>query len=127
MTQLQHFESSNSTDVRKVGWWILSERGNVSWACDLYCHNCFQLQAMCRDSQLVAGAGATEIELAKQLKEYGARETGYDCFISITSSSFFGRKFSVPLDKPVPLLKGCCGYIFLTISTTTSRSNCVRI
>jgi T-complex protein 1 subunit theta len=33
-------------------------------------------KAMCRDCKLVPGAGATEIELAKRLKEYGAREAG---------------------------------------------------
>lgn len=33
-------------------------------------------KAMCRDSKLVPGAGAAEIELAKRLKEYGAKEAG---------------------------------------------------
>jgi T-complex protein 1 subunit theta len=33
-------------------------------------------KAMCRDCKLVPGAGASEIELAKRLKEYGAREAG---------------------------------------------------
>lgn len=36
----------------------------------------FRLQAMGKDPRLVAGAGATEIELAKRLREYGRKETG---------------------------------------------------
>eukprot|EP00897_Mesotaenium_endlicherianum_P003475 jgi/Mesen1/3155/ME000184S02226 len=35
-------------------------------------------KAMCRDSRVVAGAGATEIELAQRLKEFGRKETGLD-------------------------------------------------
>ncbi|CAM8960807.1 unnamed protein product [Rhodiola kirilowii] len=35
-------------------------------------------KAMCRDSRTVAGAAATEIELAKRLKEYSFKETGLD-------------------------------------------------
>lgn len=34
-------------------------------------------QAMCRDSRIVPGAAATEIELAKRLKEFSFKETGY--------------------------------------------------
>ena len=34
-------------------------------------------QAMCRDSRIVPGAAATEIELAQRLKEYANAETGY--------------------------------------------------
>lgn len=34
-------------------------------------------QAMCRDSRTVPGAAATEIELAKRLKEFSLKETGY--------------------------------------------------
>lgn len=33
-------------------------------------------QAMCRDSRIVPGAGATEIELARRLKEFSQKETG---------------------------------------------------
>ncbi|MCL7023343.1 hypothetical protein MKW94_027728 [Papaver nudicaule] len=33
-------------------------------------------KAMCRDSRIVPGAAATEIELAKQLKEFSFKETG---------------------------------------------------
>lgn len=36
-------------------------------------------QAMCRDSRIVPGAAATEIELAKKLKEFSFKEMGY-CF-----------------------------------------------
>uniref|UniRef100_A0A7N0T675 CCT-theta n=1 Tax=Kalanchoe fedtschenkoi TaxID=63787 RepID=A0A7N0T675_KALFE len=35
-------------------------------------------KAMCRDSRIVAGAAATEIELAKRLKEFSFKETGLD-------------------------------------------------
>eukprot|EP00245_Coleochaete_scutata_P002966 TRINITY_DN14219_c0_g1_i1.p1 TRINITY_DN14219_c0_g1~~TRINITY_DN14219_c0_g1_i1.p1 ORF type:complete len:545 (+),score=124.80 TRINITY_DN14219_c0_g1_i1:157-1791(+) len=35
-------------------------------------------KAMCRDSRIVPGAGAAEIELALQLKEYARKETGLD-------------------------------------------------
>jgi T-complex protein 1 subunit theta len=35
-------------------------------------------KAMCRDSRIVPGAGATEIELARRLRDYGAKETGLD-------------------------------------------------
>nr|XP_016463218.1 PREDICTED: T-complex protein 1 subunit theta-like [Nicotiana tabacum] len=36
-------------------------------------------KAMCRDSRIVLGAAATEIELARKLKEFSCKETGY-CF-----------------------------------------------
>lgn len=35
-------------------------------------------KAMCRDSRLVPGAAATEIELAKRVKEFSYKETGLD-------------------------------------------------
>ncbi|CAA6653787.1 unnamed protein product [Spirodela intermedia] len=35
-------------------------------------------KAMCRDSRIVPGAGATEIELARRLKEFSQKETGLD-------------------------------------------------
>jgi T-complex protein 1 subunit theta len=35
---------------------------------------------MCRDSRIIPGAAATEIELAKRVKEFSYKETGY--FIS---------------------------------------------
>ena len=31
---------------------------------------------MCRDSRIIPGAAATEIELAKRLKEFSLKETG---------------------------------------------------
>ncbi|KAH9612912.1 hypothetical protein KSS87_000980 [Heliosperma pusillum] len=34
--------------------------------------------AMCKDSRIVAGAAATEIELARRLKEFAFKETGLD-------------------------------------------------
>lgn len=33
-------------------------------------------QAMCRDSKRVPGAAATEIELARRLKDFSLKETG---------------------------------------------------
>ncbi|EFJ21647.1 hypothetical protein SELMODRAFT_271229 [Selaginella moellendorffii] len=38
--------------------------------------NCYK--AMCKDSRTVPGAGATEIELAKQLNDIASKETGLD-------------------------------------------------
>jgi hypothetical protein len=39
-------------------------------------------QAMCRDSRIVPGAAATEIELARRVKEFSFKETGYFiCFL----------------------------------------------
>ncbi|XP_047318013.1 T-complex protein 1 subunit theta-like [Impatiens glandulifera] len=35
-------------------------------------------KAMCRDSRVVPGAAATEIELARKLKEFSFKETGLD-------------------------------------------------
>ncbi|KAJ6826943.1 T-complex protein 1 subunit theta [Iris pallida] len=35
-------------------------------------------KAMCRDSRIVPGAAATEIELARRLKEFSLKETGLD-------------------------------------------------
>ncbi|CAD6271070.1 unnamed protein product [Miscanthus lutarioriparius] len=35
-------------------------------------------KSMCRDSRIIPGAAATEIELAKRLKEFSLRETGLD-------------------------------------------------
>ena len=36
---------------------------------------------MCRDSRIVPGAAATEIELAQRLKEYANAETGLTFFL----------------------------------------------
>uniref|UniRef100_A0A1J3HTW4 CCT-theta n=1 Tax=Noccaea caerulescens TaxID=107243 RepID=A0A1J3HTW4_NOCCA len=46
-------------------------------------------KAMCRDSRMVPGAAATEIELAQRLKEYANAETGLDKYaISKYAESF---------------------------------------
>ncbi|XP_033144329.1 T-complex protein 1 subunit theta isoform X1 [Brassica rapa] len=46
-------------------------------------------KAMCRDSRIVPGAAATEIELAQRLKEYANAETGLDKYaISKYAESF---------------------------------------
>ncbi|TYG47738.1 hypothetical protein ES288_D11G364600v1 [Gossypium darwinii] len=37
-------------------------------------------KAMCRDSRIVPGAAATEIELARRLKEFSFKETGLDLY-----------------------------------------------
>lgn len=39
---------------------------------------------MCRDSRIVPGAAATEIELAQRLKEYANAETGYFLLLSFS-------------------------------------------
>lgn len=39
--------------------------------------SCLRNKAMCRDSRIVPGAAATEIELARRLKEFSFKETGY--------------------------------------------------
>ena len=43
--------------------------------------NDFLCQAMARDSRIVPGAAATEIELARRVKEFSFKETGYFFFI----------------------------------------------
>ncbi|KAM3292167.1 hypothetical protein ACQJBY_036213 [Aegilops geniculata] len=43
-------------------------------------------KSMCRDSRIIPGAAATEIELAKRLKEFSLKETGYEtecCYLYI--------------------------------------------
>jgi T-complex protein 1 subunit theta len=45
-------------------------------------------QAMCRDSRIVPGAAATEIELAKRVKDFSFKETGYFIF---SSSLYYKR------------------------------------
>jgi T-complex protein 1 subunit theta len=46
---------------------LISERFSDYWC--LY-------QSMCRDSRIIPGAAATEIELAQRLKEFSLKETG---------------------------------------------------
>ncbi|CAB4263838.1 unnamed protein product [Prunus armeniaca] len=41
-----------------------------------YCRNAFHFHAMCKDSRIVPGEAATEIELAKRVKEFSFTETG---------------------------------------------------
>ena len=41
---------------------------------------------MCRDSRIVPGAAATEIELAKRVKEFSYKETGYFTNVSLLIS-----------------------------------------
>jgi len=42
---------------------------------------------MCRDSRIIPGAAATEIELAKRLKDFSFGETGYFlCSFSLPKS-----------------------------------------
>ncbi|CAF2299043.1 unnamed protein product [Brassica napus] len=51
--------------------------------------NVEMVEAMCRDSRLVPGAAATEIELVQRLKEYVNAETGLDKYaISKYAESF---------------------------------------
>lgn len=37
----------------------------------------YAYQAMCRDSRIIPGAAASEIELARKLNEFSLKETGY--------------------------------------------------
>lgn len=63
----------------------------------------FQCQAMCRDSRIVPGAAATEIELARKLKEFSFKETGYffvsssccDLFAVLWLYLYQSREFSI--------------------------------
>ncbi|MCO5605732.1 hypothetical protein L7F22_059916 [Adiantum nelumboides] len=48
-------------------------------------------KAMCRDSRILPGAGATEIELARNLKEFAYKETGLDQY----AIGKFGECFEV--------------------------------
>ncbi len=50
---------------------------------------CNIFQAMCRDGRFVAGAGAVDIELAKQLAEYGQTVTGLEQY----AVKAFGKAF----------------------------------
>lgn len=42
-------------------------------------HGVITYKAMCKDGRIVPGAAATEIELARRLKEFSFKETG-DCW-----------------------------------------------
>lgn len=46
---------------------------------------------MCRDSRIVPGAAATEIELAKRVKDFSFLETGY--FVFLLSYHFLNIKY----------------------------------
>ncbi|KAK8633246.1 hypothetical protein V6N13_014094 [Hibiscus sabdariffa] len=48
-------------------------------------------KAMCRDSRIVPGAAATEIELARRLKEFSFKETGLDQY----AIAKFGESFEL--------------------------------
>ncbi|CAL9107319.1 T-complex protein 1 subunit [Musa troglodytarum] len=48
-------------------------------------------KAMCRDSRIVPGAAATEIELARKLKEFSLKETGLDQY----AIAKFGESFEM--------------------------------
>ncbi|OMO98950.1 Chaperonin Cpn60/TCP-1 [Corchorus olitorius] len=48
-------------------------------------------KAMCRDSRIVPGAAATEIELARRLKEFSFKETGLDQY----AIAKFGESFEM--------------------------------
>ncbi|TYG47740.1 hypothetical protein ES288_D11G364800v1 [Gossypium darwinii] len=46
-------------------------------------------KAMCRDSRIVPGAAATEIELARRLKEFSFKETGLDQYAIVKFAESF--------------------------------------
>lgn len=48
----------------------------MHWPLNKFYHHGILYQAMCRDSRMVPGAAATEIELARRLKEFSFKETG---------------------------------------------------
>ncbi|KAF7042988.1 hypothetical protein CFC21_052455 [Triticum aestivum] len=48
-------------------------------------------KSMCRDSRIIPGAAATEIELAKRLKEFSLKETGLDQY----AIAKFGESFEM--------------------------------
>jgi hypothetical protein len=55
---------------------------------------------MCRDSRIVPGAAATEIELAKKLKEFSLKEIGYVIsllgrILSLNGKILFIAKYSM--------------------------------
>lgn len=51
----------------------------------------FSSQAMCRDSRIVPGAAATEIELAQRLKEYANAEIGYFLLLIFSDDIILGN------------------------------------
>ncbi|VAH91840.1 unnamed protein product [Triticum turgidum subsp. durum] len=52
-------------------------------------------KSMCRDSRIIPGAAATEIELAKRLKEFSLKETGQLCRLDQYAIAKFGESFEM--------------------------------
>lgn len=50
-------------------------------------------QAMCRDSRIVPGAAATEIELARRLKEFSFKETGWSICLPLLLLTYCKASF----------------------------------
>lgn len=54
-------------------WLDLTDRLDVACFTWLFC-----LQALCRDARCVAAGGAAEIEMARQVADFGKKQTGLD-------------------------------------------------
>jgi len=68
------------TFLKTIEYFSLLEHGLILFHAIFY-------QAMCRDSRIIPGAAATEIELAKRLKDFSFGETGYFlCSFSLPKS-----------------------------------------
>jgi len=70
------------TFLKTVECFSLLEYGLIHFHAIMY-------QAMCRDSRIVPGAAATEIELAKRVKDFSFGETGYFLFsFSVSNNDY---------------------------------------
>ena len=59
---------------------------------------------MCRDSRIIPGAAATEIELAKRLKEFSLKETG-QVILALCSITFHVYNISWRTSENMLLVK----------------------
>jgi len=59
---------------------------------------------MCRDSRIIPGAAATEIELAKRLKEFSLKETG-QVILTLCSITFHVYNISWRTSENMLLVK----------------------
>ncbi|TVU12584.1 hypothetical protein EJB05_46235 [Eragrostis curvula] len=64
-------------------------------------------KSMCRDSRIIPGAAATEIELARRLKEFSLKETGLDHAMEIISS-LYAEHASGNTKVGIELEEGAC-------------------
>ncbi|KAI3446370.1 hypothetical protein Pfo_003035 [Paulownia fortunei] len=73
-------------------------------------------KAMCRDSRIVPGAAATEIELAKRLKEFSFKETGYLLYFSLYSAYGCWKLYIFLSFRIIWRSSPTCGFLFNTIN-----------